>query len=85
MLAPLNITPNIYFYEIAILCTYMIYTASCVMLLVRAASLRGQVGGSWALDIETFLGPLKLHRADRRMPFGAQKSQGPYHAFSAVK
>jgi hypothetical protein len=34
--------------------------------------LRGQVGGGWALEILTFLGPVKWHRADRRVPFGAQ-------------
>jgi hypothetical protein len=26
-----------------------------------------------ALEVETFLGPVKWHRADRRVPFGAQK------------
>jgi hypothetical protein len=29
------------------------------MLLMGADTLRGQVGGSWALEIETFLGPVK--------------------------
>jgi hypothetical protein len=32
------------------------------------------VGEGWALEIETFLGPVKWHRADRPVPFGAQKS-----------
>jgi hypothetical protein len=32
------------------------------------------VGGGWAQEIETFLGPVKWHRADRRVPFGAQKA-----------
>ncbi len=41
----------------------MIYTAPCVMLLMRAASI------TRALEIETFLDPVKWHRADRRMPF----------------
>ncbi len=45
-----------------------------VMQLMRANSLRGQVGGGWVLEIETFLGPVKWHRAVRRVPFGAQKS-----------
>ncbi len=36
---------------------------------------RGQVGRGWALDIETFLGPVKWHWAVRRVPFGAQKSR----------
>jgi hypothetical protein len=35
--------------------------------------LRGQVGGGWALEIETFLGPVKQHRAVRRVPFGTQR------------
>jgi hypothetical protein len=32
----------------------MIYTALCI----------GQVGGGWALEIESFLGPVKWHQAD---------------------
>jgi hypothetical protein len=32
----------------------MIYTAQCVMFLMRADTLRRQVGGDWALDIESF-------------------------------
>jgi hypothetical protein len=32
------------------------------------------VGG--ALEIESFLGPGKWHRADRRVPFEAQKTRG---------
>jgi hypothetical protein len=46
----------------------MIYAAPYVMLLMR-----GQVGVGWVLEIETFLGPVKWHRAVRRVPFGAQK------------
>jgi hypothetical protein len=34
------------------------------MFLMRAETLRGQVGGGWALEIESFLGPVKWHRAD---------------------
>jgi hypothetical protein len=34
-----------------------INTALCVMLLMRAYPLLGQVGGGWALEILTFLGP----------------------------
>ncbi len=45
------------------------------MLLMQADTLRGQVGGGGALEIETFLGPGKLHRAFRRVPFGAQNSR----------
>ncbi len=37
----------------------MIYTAPCVMFLMRTDKLRGQVVEGWALDIETFLGPVK--------------------------
>jgi hypothetical protein len=37
----------------------MIYTAPCVMLLMRAYTLRGQVGGVWALEIE-FFGPYEM-------------------------
>jgi hypothetical protein len=37
----------------------------------------GQVGGGWGcLEMESFLRPVKWHRADRRVPFGAQKSSG---------
>jgi hypothetical protein len=53
----------------------MIYTAPYVMFLMRADPLRGQVGGGWALEIETFLDPVLLHRAVRREPFGPQKSR----------
>jgi hypothetical protein len=61
------------------ICTYDLYGP------VRIAfdaggqhQLRGQVQGGWALDFETFLGPVKWHRADRRVPFGAQKSRSKY-------
>ncbi len=37
----------------------MIHSAPCVMFLMRADTLRGQVGGGWALEIESFLGPVK--------------------------
>jgi hypothetical protein len=45
----------------------MIYTAPYIHM--RAYPLQGQVGGGWALEIESFLGPVKWHRADRRVPF----------------
>ncbi len=45
----------------------------CVKFLMRADTLRGKVGGGWALKIESFLSPVKWHRADRRVPLGAQK------------
>ena len=37
----------------------MIYTAPCIMFRMRAYPLRGQVGGGWALEIKSFLGPVK--------------------------
>ncbi len=58
----------------------MIYTAPFVMLLMRAASITWASGRGWALEIESFLGPVKWHRAYRRVSFGAQKTrdiQGP--------
>jgi hypothetical protein len=45
------------------------------MFWMRAYPLRGQVGGDRAQKIESFLGPVKWHRADRRVPFGAQKTR----------
>ena len=32
------------------------------------------MGGGWVLEIESFLGPVKWHRDDKRVPFGAQKT-----------
>jgi hypothetical protein len=52
----------------------MIYTALCIMFWMRAYQL-GEVGGGWALEFESFLGPVIWHRADRRVPFGAQKTR----------
>ncbi len=43
------------------------------MALMRSDPLRWQVGGGWTLEIETFLGPVKWHRAVRQVPFSAQK------------
>jgi hypothetical protein len=53
----------------------MIYTAPCIMIWMRTYPLLGQVGGGWALEIGSFLGPVKWHRADWRVPFGAQKTR----------
>jgi hypothetical protein len=53
----------------------MIYTAPCVFFFMRADTLRGEVGGGRALETESFLGPVKWHRADRRVPYGAQKTR----------
>jgi hypothetical protein len=51
----------------------MIYTAPCIMCWMRSYTLRGEVGGGWALEFPSFLGPVKWERADRRVSFGAQK------------
>jgi hypothetical protein len=51
----------------------MIFTAPGKMFWMRAYPLRGEVGGGWALEFLSFLGPVKWHRVDRRVPFGAQK------------
>jgi hypothetical protein len=40
---------------------------------MHAYPLRGQVGGGWALEIESFFAPVKWHRADRRVPLGPNK------------
>jgi hypothetical protein len=37
----------------------------------RGYTLRGEVGGGWALEFPSFLGPVKWHRANRRVPFGS--------------
>jgi hypothetical protein len=47
----------------------MIYTAPYLMRLMRANPLRGQVGWGWAMEIENFSGPVKQHRAVRRVPW----------------
>jgi hypothetical protein len=47
----------------------MVFTALCIMFWMHAYPLRRQVGGVWALNIESFLGPVKWHQADRRVPF----------------
>jgi hypothetical protein len=44
----------------------MIYSAPYVMCLMRAEPLRGQVRGGLALEIETFLGSVKCHRAAQK-------------------
>jgi hypothetical protein len=48
------------------------------MFWMRAYPLRGEVqGGGWALEFSSFLDPVKWHRADWLVPFGAQKTGGP--------
>jgi hypothetical protein len=58
----------------------MIYTTLCIMVWMRAYTLLGQVGGGWAQEILSFLGP-KWHSTIGSMPFHrAQKTlefQGP--------
>ncbi len=62
----------------------VIYTAPCIMFWMCVYLLRGQVGGGWAMDIKSFLDPVKWHRAEWRVSFGAQKNQDfqgptPFH------
>jgi hypothetical protein len=47
------------------------------MLLMWENPVLGQVGGDWALEIKTFLGPVKQHRTVRPVPCGAQKADLP--------
>ncbi len=37
----------------------VIYTAPCIMFWMGAYALRGEVGGGWALEFPSFLGPVK--------------------------
>jgi hypothetical protein len=43
----------------------------CIMFWIHAYPLLGEVGGGWALEFESFLGLVKWHRANRRVPFWA--------------
>ncbi len=52
-------------YSILAIYAPMIYTTPCIMFLMRADTLRGRVGGGWALEIKSFLGPVKFRQADR--------------------
>jgi hypothetical protein len=45
------------------------------MFWMRAYPLRREVGGGWALEFSSLLGPVKWEQADRRVPFGAQEAQ----------
>jgi hypothetical protein len=38
---------------------HMIYTAPSIMVWMHAYPLQGEVGGGWALEFESFLGPVK--------------------------
>jgi hypothetical protein len=55
------------------------------MFWMRAYQLLGQVGGGWALEFESFLGPVKWHRADRRVPFWAQKAHTVPGVLNVIK
>jgi hypothetical protein len=68
------------FFVIITIYAPMNYTAPCIMFWMRANPLQGEVGGGWALEFLSFLGPVKWHQANRLVPFGAQKTrafQGP--------
>jgi hypothetical protein len=67
-LDPLNVQYIRYNY----LCTYDLYSP-VHNVLDACISITRASGGGWALEFENFLGPVKWHRADRRVPFGAQK------------
>jgi hypothetical protein len=64
---------NLKIFLFSYICTYDLY-GPVPNAFDAAASITvlGQVGGGWALGMETFLGPVKWHRADRQVPFGAQ-------------
>ncbi len=55
------------------LCTYDFYSP-VHNVLDACISITRASGRGWALEFERFLGPVKWHRADRRVPFGAQKT-----------
>ncbi len=63
----------------------MIYTTLCIMFWIRAYPLGGAVGGGWALEFSSFLGPVKWHRADRRVPFGAQPPTSPSNGYARIQ
>jgi hypothetical protein len=46
------------------------------MFWMRAYPSLGEVGGDRALEFSSFLGPMKWHRADRRVPFEAHTVGG---------
>ncbi len=64
----------------------VIYTRLCIMFRRRGYTLRGEVGGGWALELTSFLGPVKWHRANRRVPFGAHEGGlGPHTVVTEEK
>ncbi len=68
-----GLSPNFHIHvsmsDFIYLCTYVHCTAPCIMFWIRAYPLRGEVGGGWALEFSSFLGPVKWHWADRQVPF----------------
>ncbi len=65
-------------YRYSFLWTYDLY-GPVHMLLMGANLLRGQLGGGWALEIETFLGPVQWHRTVRAQPPPICPSDGFAH------
>jgi hypothetical protein len=61
----------------------MIYTALCIMFWMRAYLLLGQVGGGWALEISSFLGP-KWHSLLARCHFTGPKKLSESHLFAIL-
>jgi hypothetical protein len=58
----------------------MLYTALYVMLLIQSdtRTLRGQVGGSWALEIKTFFGTCEIASSGKACAiWGPKKSSFP--------
>ncbi len=51
------------------------------MFWMRAYTLRGEVGGGWALEFPSFLGPVKWEQAYRRVPFGSHE----FHQVSVTR
>jgi hypothetical protein len=74
MCRPRFVKPTPITFPIITIYATSIYTAPYIMFWKRAYPLRGEVGGGWALEFESFLGPVIWERADRRVPFGAQKN-----------
>jgi hypothetical protein len=74
MCCPRFIKPTPITFPIITIYEPTIYTAPYIMFWMRAYPLRGEVGGGWVLEFESFLGLVIWERADRRVPFGAQKT-----------
>jgi hypothetical protein len=56
----------------------MIYTAPYVMLLMWETPLRGQAGGGWALEVETFFEPCEMASSRQAsVIWGLKKSRFP--------